>query len=145
MSDRRDRVYRVMHRVIERMVTAENRYLARKSPQELLAHFGIKMPVKCPSPTLCPECHQVSMVFIRALQAERCMSCGWWPLRHAGESAPPWDPFAPVYQTRQRSIDHGVFVEEPIPGEVKPLRQGERMPTHKIDIGKDIEGQIGGE
>lgn len=147
MSERRDRAYRMLHRVIERMVTAENRHLARKSPQELLAHFGIKLPVKCPPTEQCPECHNDSVVFVRALGGKKCMSCGYAPniSSHAGESAPPWDPFAPVRQSRQLGMDHGVFVEEPVPGEVTPLRQGERMPTNKIDIGKDIEGQIGGE
>jgi hypothetical protein len=147
MSDHRDRVYRVLHRVAERLVAAEKRSLVGKSAPELLTHFGIKLPVACPPTDECPQCHNDSYVFIRALGGKMCMACGYATnvSAHVGESAPPWDPFAPRHRARQYSEDHGVYVAEPVAGEVKQLRQGQRIEAHKIDIGKDIEGQIGGE
>lgn len=135
--------YKALHKAIQGLGVIETKLLVRKTPYELLKHFGVSLPVKCPPTKLCPDCMQNTVVFHRTLDTEICMNCYWPQHIRAGKSVPPWDPFAPVVPARVP--EHlGVHVNEPVPGVVMPLREGKRMETVEVDIKIDVDGTLDG-
>lgn len=132
----------LLRRSIRFLTKLEYERLKGKTPYEILGWHGLApLPVSCPEPLVCPECHAVAVVPLPQLGTNICMSCNWTPVRAGtlpGYTAPPMDPNAPMVPTRQ--VRGSIPVAEPVLVDMESLVEGSRMPINKIVIGEHNAG-----